>query len=255
VPASETSSSITSSSDPTAETELIRQLLSRHQDIEERYNVRISDVLPIVKDSTADLRSACSDALTAAMTLLDEINTRRWKRGNSRVADEEVKLQEAIDRLRSEFSMFKSTSRFDILQPFLPILQSLASLPDHQKHRGVPFRSLTITSVFVAHMVSSSDAILVLTDLVLRTSQKRTRCRLWAPTGLRSLGKALFRRESGNALDQPLGDDRPLKEDEVEMKEERMYREYTSQLDIDCFIKVLMYLVQDEILIADLPRT
>lgn len=226
---SEASSTVSSIDEPTADTELIRQLLSRHQDIEEKFNLRIADVLPVVKGATAELRETTKEALDVVKYTLEEINTFRWTRGSNKLAVHETRLNEITDRLRADLAAFKSSDRLAILQPFLPVLDSLSSLSDVSKRRAaIPIRSLTIASVFAAHTILTANAILSIADMVIATTHKRPRSRLWAPSGLRALAKAVLRRDKGGAggkLDHQLGEEKPLRPAPNEQgKEDRTYR-------------------------------
>ena len=103
------------------DTELIRQLNSKSLSFEREYNVRLEDVLPLLRDSTIELRTAVIDALGAAQELIGHINGGRWTRNSELLAEKERGFNDALEELRARLESFKSKGRMAILEPFLPL--------------------------------------------------------------------------------------------------------------------------------------
>lgn len=201
-----TVSSINEREEVIGDSELIRQLNSRRLALETEHNVRMEDMLVLLRESTADLRAAFIGAIGAAQELISETNTRRWG-GPRAVSEKEQALDAAIDRLRTTLDSYKSDKRFAIVQPFLSILQDADN--DKRLRRSLPLRPLIVLSSFAALLVVSSESLLSFTELVSQTSHKRQKKRLWAPSRLRALGNFIFRREKGSETEVALGESAP----------------------------------------------
>lgn len=76
--------------------------------------------------------------------------------------------------------------------------------------------------MFAANLVVLADAVVGLMEYVQLTAHKRTRNRMWAPGGLRALGRAIVSR--GDASDQAAGEDHAPQPDEELYDEEAPYR-------------------------------
>ncbi|KAI5117073.1 hypothetical protein M0805_007950 [Coniferiporia weirii] len=216
-------SSIDISEEIAGDTELIRQLNSRRLALEAEHGVRIEDILPSLRESSLELRSACANALGAAQTVIAETNIRRWKQGSQVLADSEAALDTAVERLRSSLEAYKVDKRFTFVQPFLPLLRDVDENPANHK-KTPPIRSLLIASSFAAQLVVSADAILDLLEVIRHTTHKRTKSRLWAPSGLRAIGNFLLRREKGSTTETALGEGTVPEVDSGEKEEETTYR-------------------------------
>jgi hypothetical protein len=197
------------------DTSLLRQLRERHKLAESTHSVRLKDVMPILEEATTDLRSACSTGLGATKTVLDGINTRRYSRtgaieSNQQVAD----LDNALERLRVSLEEFKNSRRLQLLQPFNPVIQ------ESKQKNGyiIPFRSLYICFIFASNLIVLADGIVKLMEYVQLKAHKRGKNRLWAPGGLRAIGRALM--SKGDENDQAAGEDQvPQAQEEVKREE------------------------------------
>ncbi|EJD03603.1 uncharacterized protein FOMMEDRAFT_133035 [Fomitiporia mediterranea MF3/22] len=204
------------------DTELIRQLNSRRDAAEAENNVRMSDIIPLLSKSTANLRMACLDALQAAQELMEQINSTRWKRSRQVLAEKEATLDTALERLRASSEAYKAKDRFAIIEPFLPLLRSADE--DHQLRKALPLRPLVIASSFAAQLVVSIDALIDLFGLIQKTTHKRQRARLWAPSGLRAVGNFILHREKGSTMEAALGENPLPEEEEEEEQEEKPFK-------------------------------
>lgn len=207
------------------DTSLLRQLRQENRTAESTYSVRMHDVLPVIEESTADLRTACSDGLRATMTVLDGINTRRYSRKGAKESDQHITdLDGALERLRAALDEFKTSRRLQLLHPFDAVLEDAkAQTPHKLRPSSVPLRSLHISFVFAASLIVLADAIIALMEYVQLIAHKRRKNRLWAPGGLRALAKALMSR--GDTSDQAAGEDHAPQPDEEVKAEEGPYSE------------------------------
>lgn len=183
------------------DTYLLSQLRARHQLAEATYSVRLADVMPTIKDATADLREACSKGLGSVRTVLDGINTKRYARKGAAESEQQLKdLDQAFEVLQQTVADFKSTRRLELLQPFQAVIASA-----DVKRGAIPLRALYVSYVFAANLVVLAEGILDLMAYVQTTAAKRLRNRLWAPGGLRAIVKALTSR--GDVNEQTAGED------------------------------------------------
>ena len=200
------------------DTELIRQLNTRRIAMESEHGLRLDDILPLLHDSTADLRMACAEALGAAQGLIIEINDTRWFRSAKDLPDKEAALNAALERLRANAESFKADRRLAIVKPFIPML---AVADEKGRFSGrTPLRSLVVCSSFSAQLLVLSDGILDLLELIQATSHKRQKARLWAPNGLRALAKVFTSRNRGTVAEKNLGEDIGVEIEQAEKDEE-----------------------------------
>jgi hypothetical protein len=181
---------------------VFRQIHQHRHAIEITHSLRFDDILPLVQESTADLRRACTAAITAVQTSLDSVNTRRWKTNGELDSQHTLQLDEATVRLRAELVAFKEIHRKRLVEPFLPLIY--AAKTSHEQEM-LPLRSLYLAYVFGTNLILSSDAILALMDKVTETTHKRLSNRFWAPKGLRAIGKLFTAR--GDKDDGAFGED------------------------------------------------
>ncbi|KAI9441300.1 hypothetical protein H4582DRAFT_1367483 [Lactarius indigo] len=167
-----------------ADTFFVQQMYQRDEAGERENSLRLVDLLPLLREATAELRSAASHALNAITGMINFVNTNRWSwRGTAHAHSEQVHdLDSAAERLRGALVAFKETGRLRLLEPFEPHLGTPAA----------PLRGLYVCYVFSASIVVVSEAILAVMDIVRQTTDKRRKNRLWAPKGLRQLVHALF---------------------------------------------------------------
>ncbi|KAH9050166.1 hypothetical protein EDB84DRAFT_1623276 [Lactarius hengduanensis] len=151
-----------------ADTFFLQQMYQRNEAGERENSLRLVDLLPLLREATAELRSAASNALNA-IRLHDQFFGER-------------ELDSAAEHLRGALVAFKETERLRLLEPFEPHLGTPAA----------PLRGLYVCYVFSASIVVVSEAILAVMDTVRQTTDKRRKNRLWAPKGLRQLVHTLF---------------------------------------------------------------
>jgi hypothetical protein len=129
---------------------------------------------------------ACIAGLAAAKSTIDFVNGRRWKRSSSLDAGNTDALRQASQQLREANMSFKSIHRKSLVTPYLPLLLAAQG----KKGEGaLPLRALCVSYVFAANMIVVADSIIELMENVQGKVEKRVNNRIWAPKGLRALGK------------------------------------------------------------------
>ncbi len=187
--------------------------------LETTHNVRITDILSILESSTLELRKACEEGLGAVKDQVDYVNQNRYRGKND--TDLTKDFDSKIDNLRRALDKFRQSDRFALLKPYEALISSSVSNEEIAKG-NLPLRSLYLSYVFSANLVSVVEGTLEVMEIVSLTVSKRRRNRVWAPKGLRKLGKLLRSKGDGKA-EQSFGDDTGRVEEEGE-EEEGNYR-------------------------------
>lgn len=172
----------------TTDTYLIQQWRTRHIALQEEHHLHFSDLLPVLQSATADVRKtmvAGVAALSASLAFANENRyTMPWAtRRDPSVVD--VQLDEACNSLDQALKDFKATKRLELLAPYQAVIDSaMPMLP-----------GLHINYVYSASLVLVAEVTLSLMEYVRNILSRRSRNRLWAPTGLRAIAHALTRRQ------------------------------------------------------------
>lgn len=190
-----------------SETYLLHELRARNRTAEAANSVRMTDVMPTIREATREIREASSAGITSIMAVLDSVNRKRWSRRGDVDADQKVEqLADSLHRLRQSLTAFKETKRLQLVEPFQALLQSTKGYKAGAT-AAPPLRTLFFSYVFAANMVTLAEGILIMMDSVLDTAMKRKKSRLWAPNSLRDLWKALFTRDATELDEQGAGED------------------------------------------------
>lgn len=221
-PSDDSQSISTDSDDETivADTYLLRQIVEKNQATEAEHNVRIADILPVIRDTSLELREACSNGIGAVKTLVENVNTKRYARGTAESEQCVKTLDATIQDLRDALERFKNEKREQLIEPFETVLRRCQTKRDVS---SVPLRSLYISYVYCVNLIVLTDAILALMEVVRSIAAKRLRNRLWAPSQLRAIGKILLSR--GDVSDEALGEDETQERDEEIQREAQSYSE------------------------------
>ncbi|KAF8921505.1 hypothetical protein CPB85DRAFT_1210427 [Mucidula mucida] len=183
----------------TSDTYLLRQVHEMNTVVEEEHKVRILDILPILDESTRELRAACLQGIESIKRSLDLVNKGRWRSNPDMVGAVRDGLESDTALLQAAVHAFKEEHRLELLKPFIPIVEN------HVLTNALPLRSLYVSYVFGSTMVGVAEATIGLMILVGDTMEKRRKNRLWAPKGLRKLWKILSAR--GDQNNGVLGED------------------------------------------------
>jgi len=202
------------------DTYLLQQICRRHDSLESLHSLHMEDILPIIKDSTADLRQACLDGVDAIQVSIDDVNTCRWRTDAATAAKCRQKFDASMAQLSAAMTVFKDTNRKMLIEPFMPLLTEART---KEAKRALPLRSLYLSYVFATNLIVVGDSLLSFMEQVRATLEKRKHNRLWAPKGLRAIKK--FFTESDHEDGAAFGEDRAPEKTEPELNGES-YREY-----------------------------
>lgn len=202
------------------DTHILRQICRRHDELEAQYSLQIQNMLPMIKDATAELREACVDGAANAQAVLEGINNSRWRRPTG--GDEACReaFHTALARLEVAFATFKEKNRHMLIEPYIPLLKEARTKEERQ---AVPLRSLYIAYVFATNLMMVADGLLAVMVKVRDTTAERERNTLWAPKGLRALKKLFTEREHEDGAE--FGEDRSPETPEKNTADES-YREF-----------------------------
>ncbi|TFK82815.1 hypothetical protein K466DRAFT_666286 [Polyporus arcularius HHB13444] len=199
------------------DTYLLRQFRERNIAAETEHHVRLVDILPTIREATADVRDAGIAVLGALKELIVAVNTKRYKRSHSEQDARLLELDRALSALRTAMEDFKDDKRLLLLQPY----QHLFEQADAGLLKVVPLRSLYLAFVFTANLTAVSNGIVALAENVSHTAAKRRKARLWAPKGLRAIGKVL--RSGRGSGEDAVGED-AQKDEDVQSEDVRRYK-------------------------------
>lgn len=201
------------------DTHLLEQICRRHDELETQHSLHMQNMLPVIKDATADLREACVTGAASVQAVIETINKRRWRTNN----DEDAKCQEtfhaAITNLETALTAFKETNRQMLIEPYIPLLREAQT---KEERRAVPLRSLYLSYVFATNLMMTADGLLLFMQKVKDTTAERKTIRLWAPKGLRTLKKLFTERDHEDGAE--FGEDRSAEKPEDDLKTDS-YRE------------------------------
>ncbi|KAJ3778200.1 hypothetical protein FB446DRAFT_714691 [Lentinula raphanica] len=205
---------------------LLRQMTTYTLEYEHAHHLRIVDILPLVESATFELRNAIISAISATRMSLDNVNRHRWTQHPDVDAELTNELDHAYENLNTALKAFSENSenakRMEFLKPFLALLQRQdGTALSKAEQEALPFRSLFVAFVLGTNLVSLSEAVISMMNIVRSTIAKRHKNRLWAPKGLRKIGK-IFSGTGGSAEEadggQAFGEDAiPSKVDQEEV--------------------------------------
>jgi len=144
--------------------------------------VTLSEVLPRIREGTADLRAATIEGVTAVQDLIVAVNKDRLFSRSGPIAPLEERLEAASDKLRTALDSFKERG-VDV------VLNAYGSKP----RADMPLRSLYLGYVFSSTTVIIGEVVLSLVQTVAETSARRRKVRLWGPSSLKHVVNALLK--------------------------------------------------------------
>lgn len=202
------------------DTYLLEQICRRHDELEAQHSLHIQNMLPVIKDASADLREACVTGVASVQAVVEMINGCRWHANN----DENAKCHEgfltAITHLEAALTTFKEKNRHMLIEPYIPLLREAHT---KEERRAVPLRSLYLAYVFATNLMMTADGLLSLMEKVRDTAAERKTNKLWAPKGLRTLKKLFTERDHEDGAE--FGEDRSPEKPEAKVTNDS-YREF-----------------------------
>ena len=195
------------------DTHLLHHVFSPDVTRESALNLRLSEVLPRVRDVTAELRTATLGGVVAAKDLIIAVNNDRLFSRSVPIRPLEENLDSASDKLRTALSNFKERGADSVIGAY------------GQKPRvDKPLRGLYLGYVFCSTAVIIGEVVLSLDQTVAEISVRRQRVRLWGPSSLRNMVKALLKGRRRNE-EQTFGEEEKnetyLDEEDIKYEDRR----------------------------------
>lgn len=204
------------------DTHLLHHVYSPDVSRESALNLTLSEFLPSVRDATAELRAATMEGVTAVKELVTAVNNDRLFSHSVPIHPLEERLDTASDKIRTALSNFKDRGADGVLGAY------------EQKPRAdKPLRSLYLGYVFCSTTVIIGEVVLSLVQTVAETSARRQKVRLWGPSSLRHVVKAVFKGRRKNE-EQAFGEEQKndTEDDDDDDNPEREHREDHSRVPI-----------------------
>ncbi|KAJ8703362.1 hypothetical protein PTI98_001989 [Pleurotus ostreatus] len=174
---------------------------------ETRHGHSLDSLVPILESVSVGLRSACDDVLRELIGWFDVCNSRRWRslffdllgRGQT-VEDFQRRHKELVmllSRLEQEIKVFQE-GRVKLIEPYKQFFDvETGKLKETTKHlpttEKFTSRSLFLCFVFCDTLLVFSDRLSRVMRLVVDLDQKRSKVRMWAPSGFGKIGRKLMR--------------------------------------------------------------
>jgi hypothetical protein len=157
----------------------------QHAKLAEKYrldNTSLDDLLPILADSIAPLRSAAETCLHSAISWLDELNHTRWRK--PKPESPSITVREGnLSRLRSEIDAFRQSGHFEMLKPFREAFDENGQLKPElvgmYKYTG---KDLFRCHVFTTNLVYFSLVLTEMLELLLDTERRNPKAKMQLPS-------------------------------------------------------------------------
>lgn len=162
----------------------------------------IVQLLPILKQSSQRLRTACVDGLAGGIEWLEWTNTHRWARGNKAYPPGESveeglrKRKAAIEELKDALEEFRTVEHIKLLEPFRELFdEETGDFKDHPDNMSdadafrLSTRSLFISFVFVTNLISYATTLIDFLQTLLEVEARSPRNKIQWPTALRKIVK------------------------------------------------------------------
>ena len=208
------------------DTHLLHHVYSPDVTRESALNLTLFEFLPRVRDATAELRAASIEGVTAVKEIITAVNNDRLFSRSVPIHPLEERLDTASDKLRTALSNFKERGADGVLGAY------------EQKPRAdKPLRSLYLGYVFCSTTVIIGDVVLSLVQTVAETSARRQKVRLWGPSSLRHVVKAVFKGRRKNE-EQAFGEEQKndTDSDDGDDDDSHEHREGHSRVPVDTLL-------------------
>ncbi|KIY48354.1 hypothetical protein FISHEDRAFT_43559 [Fistulina hepatica ATCC 64428] len=190
------------------------RLHHRVQERERRHGHGLDDLVPILADLSADLRSACESATRTFTEWCSGCRNGRWIGLLRRASPEQVERRQAelvarVKTLEDALAEFQAVKRKQLLKPYEKCFdpQTGALREDIVKAGAVHPDMFSVRSLFTCFVFSDAleafaERLIRLMQVVVDIDRRRPNPRLWAPTGLRKLWKLAVSRDSESTINR-----------------------------------------------------
>jgi len=181
-----------------SDTHLLHHVFYPDMARESALKLTLPEVLPHLRDATADLRAATMEGVSAVQALITAVNNDRLFSRAGPIAPLEKRLDAAGDRLRAALDSLKKRGPNAIFAPY-----------GHKPRADMPLRGLYLGYVFCSTTVIIGEVVLSLVQTVAETSARRRKVRPWAPSSLRHVVNAMLKGRRRNE-EQAFGEEEGL---------------------------------------------
>lgn len=197
----------------TSDTHLLHHVFNPDVTRESALKVTLTDVLPHVRDATAELRAATIEAVASVQALFNAVNNDRLFSRSVSTAPLDENLDAASEKLRTALAGFKEHGTEAIFGAY-----------GHRTRGDMPLRSLYLGYVFGSTTVIIGEVVLTLVQTAAETSARRRRSRLWGPSSLKHFVDSVLKGRRHNEEQAFCGEDQECYTEEDDIQE-REYRE------------------------------
>ncbi|CUA73001.1 putative protein C57A7,05 [Schizosaccharomyces pombe 972h-] [Rhizoctonia solani] len=157
-------------------------------------DTRVETIVPLIRDSTSQLRTALSKALDTTSKAIQDVNSRRYKPIQPESLDH---LRASRDSLNSALLMYKESGRLEIFEPLTKALDTASGhVFDQHGDPLISLRPLFMTPVFESNLCWTANSVLTLIGL------------------LRKLASVLFNGQGPSVIRDVYSLPKPSKDDE-----------------------------------------
>ncbi len=198
-----------------SDTHLLHHVFNPDVTRESTLKVTLAEVLPHVRDATAELRAATIEAVASVQDLINAVNSDRLFSRSVPTGPLEERLDAASEKLRAALDGFKEHGTEGILGAY-----------GHKPRGDMPLRSLYLGYVFGGTTVILGEVVLTLVQMTAETSARRRRARLWGPSSLKHFVNSVLKQRRQNEERAFCGEEHESYTDEEDIQEQE-YREST----------------------------
>ncbi|KAG6910622.1 hypothetical protein DXG01_009131 [Tephrocybe rancida] len=168
-------------------------------------------LVPIIAESSAELRTACDDAVTGMTEWFHGCNSGRWTGFFSRYDkvkgdQRHAQLVEQLAAVQKALEQYREVDKVRVIKPFEKFFdpvtgRRLKSVNSSDAMEMFAARSLYICFVYSYAFDAFADRLAKLMAIIVDIDGKRQKPRIWAPSGFGKFGRKLMsRREVDNQV-------------------------------------------------------
>ncbi|KAG6828854.1 hypothetical protein H0H92_006561 [Tricholoma furcatifolium] len=173
-------------------------------------------LVPIIAESSADLRAACDIAVKGLSEWFHGCNSGRWaglfsKYDKVKGDQRHAALVEQLAAVRKALEQYRETQRVKIIQPFEEFFDPVTGQPKWVKHdtskdaaEMFAARSLYICFVFSYSFDAFAERLAKFMAVIIDIDAKRPKPRIWAPSGFGKLGRKIMSKRDEDDRVTPL---------------------------------------------------
>ncbi|KAG6854200.1 hypothetical protein C0991_009513 [Blastosporella zonata] len=171
-------------------------------------------LVPIIAESSAELRSACAAAVTGLNEWFNGCNSGRWpgllsKYDKAKGEQRHAALMEQLEAVQKALEQYREVEKVRVIKPFEKFFdpvtgQRLKSVNSSDATEMFAARSLYVCFVFSYAIDTFADRLSKLMAVVVDIDGKRSKPRIWAPSGFGKLGRKLMSKRDVDTQVAPL---------------------------------------------------